>query len=756
MIRKSRTTVFIRYALSYIAVVMLLFFSITGYLYVRLSREVREEIINNQINRLSRIASQHESYISAMLNMAEEIGLSPQIEFFRYSEEPWKAYDLQLQMVPYTTTCSTFCDHVFLHFFGDNRIYSSSSSMELSLFARMMRYEYMPMEKLTTLIGNTDRLTILPAQQVSSTLVDSSRVVTFLVPLGANPGAGKGILIFLIKDSIYRSLFSDAIEGHTDTYIRQDDILLSSSEENMAVPPEQLENTLDTFSRTFSWDGQDWTQVTFSGKNWGLSYTAVLRNADINASISRQIFSNLAILPVFVALSLILALWMARRHASPIRAITGMLSRPEEETPRDELQQISSGIRTLTTRNQELTSRLELALPVQRHDFVFGFVKERFSSREEAAAAGRLVGLEIDRAAFAVILSSGEDHPLDLNSGPFSGFSGYSGAGVELVAMKANLYLVFADDAGILPEMAEMIRREGENAGGRCVTAISLPHSDFAEASAAYLEASAAYENRFVMGSQKVLRYSDISSNLPEILPQAQRITNSISQALSIGNRELLDKRISDLLHFLKNTNMSPFAFRMLYSDVINSLVHTHTAALSGSGPVHEIYSIFSLTSCQSIDDLDELLRQLCDRLMSGNGEDGDEPPEEEDGIDQVVRYMKEHFSDPEISITALADSLGLSITRFSLSFKGKMDMSPLEYLTLLRVEHAKELLASTDLTIRDVSARSGYYDPGSFIRRFKQVTGETPLQYRHGRDGRREETDRPDETAPETEESSK
>ena len=505
MIRKSRSSVFIRYALSYIAVVMVLFFSSAGYVYVRLSGEVREEIINNQINRLSRIASQHESYISAMLNTAEEIGLSPQIEFFRYSEEPWKAYDLQRQLLPYTTTCSTFCDHVFLHFFGDDRIYSTSSSMELSLFARMMRYEYMPMENLTSLIGNVDRLTILPAQQVSSTLVDSSRVVTFLVPLGANPGAGKGVLIFLIKDSVYRSLFSDAIEGHTGTYILQDNVLLSSSEKDMAVPPEQLENTPDTFSRIFSWDGQDWTQVTFSGKNWGLSYTAVLRNADINASVFRKIFSSLAILPVFVVLSLGLALWMARRHANPIRAITGMLSRPEGEAPRDELQQISSGIRTLTTRNQELSSRLELALPVQRHDFVFRFVKGRFDTREEAAAAGRAVGLEIDRAVFAVILSSGEDHPLDLAAGPFSGFSGYSGAGVELVALKANLYLVFAEDPEILPEMAEMIRSEGENSGGRCVTAISLPHSDFTEAPAAYLEASAAYENRFVMGSQKVL-----------------------------------------------------------------------------------------------------------------------------------------------------------------------------------------------------------------------------------------------------------
>ncbi len=748
MFKKSRSSVFIRYALSYIAVVLLLFFSITGYLYIRLSDKTRKEIIDNQINRLSRIAAQHESYISAMLNTAEEIGLSPDIEFFRYDEEPWKAYDLQLQLIPYTTT-STFCDQVFLCFFGDNRIYSSSSSMELSLFARMMRYEYVPMENLVSLIRNTDRLTILPAQQVSSNLVDSSLVVTFLVPMGAAPGSSKGVLLFLIKGSVYQSLFADAIDGHVNTYICQDDILLASSEE-LAVPRDQLKNSSEDFSetssRSFRWDGQDWTQVTFSGRNWGLSYVAILRNADLNASVGQQIISNLAILPVFVFLSLVLALWMAKRHASPIREITGLLSRPEDGIPRDELQQISTGIRRLTTRNQELSSRLESALPVQRHDFVFRFVKGRFSSRDEAVSAGQAVGLETDHPFYAVILSGGtggRDHPLDLDSPPFSSFSGYSGAGVELVSLKANLYLIFADKPDTIREMAEMIRGTGEAGGDRCVTALSAPHTDFSEAPAAFLEASAAYENRFVMGSRKVLLSSDITTNLPEVLPQARRITMSISQALTLGNREVLDVRISDLLHFLKNTDMSPFAFRMIYSDVINSLVHTHSAALSDGGSVQEIYSIFSLASCQSIDDLDDLLRSLCDRLLSGDSASDSAVTEEEDEISQVVHYMEEHFSDPEISITALADSFDLTITRFSLAFKEKMGMSPLDYLTLLRVEHAKELLASTELTIRDISTQVGYYDPGSFIRRFKQVTGETPLQYRRGREFR---NDGPDE----------
>lgn len=750
MIKKSRSSVFIRYALSYIAVVLLLFFSITGYLYVRLSANSREDFIDNQINRLSRIANQHESYISAMLNMAEEIGLSPDIEFFRYGEEPWKAYDLQLKLVPYTST-TTFCDHVFLHFFGDDRIYSSSSSMELSLFARMMRYEFLPMEKLTDMIGSTDRLTVIPAQQVSSTLVDSSRVVTFLVPLGAAPGAGKGVLIFLIKDNVYQTLFADAIGGHLNTYIFRDEALLSSAGD-LPVPLEELDPAQKESARPFRWDGQEWTQVAFSGKNRGLTYVAVLRNADITSSIAQQIFSNLAILPVFVVLSLMLALWMANRHARPIRAITGMLSRQEEEGSRDELTQISTGIRRLTTRNQELSSRLDSALPLQRHDFVFRFVKGRFASREEAVSAARAVGLEIDRAVYAIVLSGGtggNDHPLDLNAPPFIRFPGYSGAGVELVALKANLYLIFADSAETLPEMAEAIRAEGEAGGERCVTSLSLSHGDFAEASAAYLEAFAAYENRFVMGSREVLCYSDITTNLPEILPQARKITTAISQALTLGNREVLDVRINDLLHFLKNTDMSPFAFRMIYSDVINSLVHTHSAALTGGSSVQEAYSnIFSLTSCQSIDDLDELLRGLCDRLMSREAPT-ESSAEEEDGIGQVVRYMEEHFSDPEISMAALADSFDITTTRFSLTFKEKLGMSPLEYLTLLRVEHAKELLASTDMTIREISARTGYYDAGSFIRRFKQVTGETPLQYRRGRGGR----DAAQESAPEGEE---
>ena len=741
MKQTGKTTVFIRYALSYTVVVLTLFFSIAGYLYVSTSRHARQNLIDSQINRLTRIASQHESYIFTMLNTAEQIGLSPHIEPFRYDLEPWKAYDLQLQLVPYTST-NTFCDQVYLYFSGDERIYSSSASMTVSMFSRMIAYEHITAEQLAAAIRSTDRLTILPSQRVVSSLLDDTRAVTFFIPLGANPGTSKGLLLFLVKDSVYQSLFSDAIEDNTNTYIFQDGQVLSCCEDLPFSWEERASIEKETAS-TFSWQGEEWTLVSLTDRNWGLSYAAVLRNADINAAVWQEIFSNLSILPLFVALCLVMALWMARRHAEPIQALTGLLPTDGKDARTDEIQQISSGIRQLTTRNMELATRLEHALPMQRHDFVFQFIKGRFSSREEAISGGRAVGLEIARPCYAVILCSGadgSDHPFELNQPPFDRLTGYSGAGVELVALKAQLYLVFFEEQDTLFSLADLIRTEGEAAGGRCITAISAVHTDFEDAPSAYLEAAAAYDNRFVMGIHKTLYYSDISSNVTDILPQAQKLTTSISQSLALGSRELLDARINDLLFFLKNTHMSPFVFRMIYNSVINTLAHTHASEMSSGANAREFYDIFSLSSCQSIDDLDDMLRRLCDLLLSGV-ENAEEKAKEEDEIDQVVRYMEEHFNNPEISMTAIADSFELSTTRFSLSFKERKGMPPLEYLTLLRVEHAKDLLASTDMTIRDISIQVGYYDSGSFIRRFKQVTGETPLQYRRGHDTEKSES---------------
>ena len=136
---------------------------------------------------------------------------------------PWLRY----------TATNAFCDQVYLHFSGDDRIYSSSSSMTVELFSRLMRYERLSAEALTSLIQNTRQLTILPAQRVISNLVDGNepRMVTFIIPLGANPGTSKGTMLYLIKESSYQNMFADAIDVDMNTYIFTDSQVLSATED---------------------------------------------------------------------------------------------------------------------------------------------------------------------------------------------------------------------------------------------------------------------------------------------------------------------------------------------------------------------------------------------------------------------------------------------------------------------------------------------------------------------------------------------
>ena len=135
-----RRSIFIRYALSYTLVLLVLFSGISAYLLYTSQRQIQERMVETQINRLTRIAMQHESAISAMISTAEEMGLSPQIEGFSYEKEPWKAYELQMQLVPYTAI-NTFCDQMYLTFRGEDRMYTSASSMTIDRFLRMTEFE---------------------------------------------------------------------------------------------------------------------------------------------------------------------------------------------------------------------------------------------------------------------------------------------------------------------------------------------------------------------------------------------------------------------------------------------------------------------------------------------------------------------------------------------------------------------------------------------------------------------------------------
>ena len=48
-----------------------------------------------------------------------------------------------------------------------------------------------------------------------------------------------------------------------------------------------------------------------------------------------------------------------------------------------------------------------------------------------------------------------------------------------------------------------------------------------------------------------------------------------------------------------------------------------------------------------------------------------------------------------------------------------------------MRIDHAKRLLAATELNVKEISEKVGYLDTSGFIKRFRRYTGMTPVMYR-------------------------
>jgi AraC family transcriptional regulator len=98
--------------------------------------------------------------------------------------------------------------------------------------------------------------------------------------------------------------------------------------------------------------------------------------------------------------------------------------------------------------------------------------------------------------------------------------------------------------------------------------------------------------------------------------------------------------------------------------------------------------------------------------------------------IRRAVEMMHAHM-DRDLPIEELAAAAYLSPFHFARLFKKLTGASPHAYLASLRVQRAQQLLAETDLSISELSARVGYSSPSHFSKAFRQVTGLTPRAFR-------------------------
>ncbi|MBU3875077.1 response regulator [Faecalicatena sp. AGMB00832] len=137
---------------------------------------------------------------------------------------------------------------------------------------------------------------------------------------------------------------------------------------------------------------------------------------------------------------------------------------------------------------------------------------------------------------------------------------------------------------------------------------------------------------------------------------------------------------------------------------------------------------ISNITDARSLQKAVALIRDYASRGLEAAMAAGQSSGERQAVM--AVDYLKENYSNPDLSLNHICEYLNISTSRFSSIFKETTGKTFTEVLTNIRMERAKQLLRQTSLKNYEIAEKVGFSDPHYFSIAFKKMTGKTPKEY--------------------------
>lgn len=138
---------------------------------------------------------------------------------------------------------------------------------------------------------------------------------------------------------------------------------------------------------------------------------------------------------------------------------------------------------------------------------------------------------------------------------------------------------------------------------------------------------------------------------------------------------------------------------------------------------------------CNSFSGLPGMYLECCTGMKEAESiqerKPDEKPAELSVEIYKAVRYIEEHLTTGRLTLQEVAEHVSLSPNYLSSLFKKEMQLSFVDFITAKRVEKAKELLSTTDMSIREAAEAAGFQDAGYFSKTFTRITGKRPSHFR-------------------------
>lgn len=261
--------------------------------------------------------------------------------------------------------------------------------------------------------------------------------------------------------------------------------------------------------------------------------------------------------------------------------------------------------------------------------------------------------------------------------------------------------------------------------------AVSQIHSSIEQISEAYIEAAAALEYKLVNESLSIFYFHTIRNE--QLLYQYPVETEfQLINCIRGGDSDKVVQLLNDLFDKnLRNETVAPELRRCLLFSLAGTLLRILNSDSTSLKKFSEqdMNPVQQLLSCRTTDEMYLKTKELY--LIVTDSFRSERSDHNEQLLQQIQNYIDTHYADPNMSLNLLAEHLQITPQYISQVFKKISGFNFSNYLTAVRLSHAKKLMENSQLTNSQIASMVGYTSDAVFIRVFKKVEGLTPGKYR-------------------------
>lgn len=162
---------------------------------------------------------------------------------------------------------------------------------------------------------------------------------------------------------------------------------------------------------------------------------------------------------------------------------------------------------------------------------------------------------------------------------------------------------------------------------------------------------------------------------------------------------------------------------------LINSLYINLLERKDVGADLSNFNAIYQISNCKSIMELQSKTRIIYKAIEERLTHE-DQYLGSNQRIREIANFMRKNYSNPDLNMIGIGEEFKISPAYLSRLFKKEMGLGPAMYLQGIRIDAAKELLTSSEQTIKEISEAVGYQYVLTLNRAFKKSEGITPTEY--------------------------